>query len=102
MLRSDLCDFSDAYVLFKGTITVTGTNNSSRKNRPSAFKNNAPLTSCISKINTLIDSAEDLDVAMPMFNLTEYSKNYRKTTYGIITEICELMTQMIIIFQSKM
>ena len=80
MLRSDLCDFSDAYVLFKGTITVTGTNNSSRKNRPSAFKNNAPLTSCISKINTLIDSAEDLDVAMPMFNLTEYSKNYRKTT----------------------
>ena len=45
-----------------------------------AFKNNAPLISCISKIsNTLIDDAKDLDVVMSMYNLIEYSKNYSKT-----------------------
>ena len=61
-------------------ITVTGTTSKSKKNRPLAFKNNAPFISCISKINnTVIDNAEDLDV-MPMYNLIEYSKNYRKTT----------------------
>ena len=55
-------------------------NNSSRKNRSLAFENNAPFTNCISKINNvLIDNAEDLDVVMPMYNLIEYSKNYRKT-----------------------
>ena len=81
MLGSDLCDFSYAYIVVKGTITATGESNSSRKNRPLAFKNNAPSTSCISKINnTLIDNAEALDAAMPMYNLLEYSKNYRKTT----------------------
>ena len=79
MLRSGLCNFSNAYIVFKGTIT--GTNNRSRKNRPLAFKNNAPFISCISKINNmLIDNAQDLDIAMPMYNLIEYSKNYRKTT----------------------
>ena len=81
MLRSDLCDFSDAYIVVKGTITATATDSKIRKNRPLAFKNNASFISCISKINnTLIDNAEDLDVAMPMYNLIEYSKNYRKTT----------------------
>ena len=56
-------------------------NNSSRKNRSLAFENNAPFTNCISKINNvLIDNAEDLDIVMPMYNLLEYSKNYRKTT----------------------
>ena len=45
------------------------------------FKNNAPFISCISKINGVkIDNAEDLDVVMPMYNLLEYSKDYRKTT----------------------
>ena len=84
MLRSDLCDFSDAYIVVKATITVTGINNRSRKNRPLAFKNNAPFISCISKINiTLIDNAEDLDVAMPMYNLIENSKKYRKTTRSL-------------------
>ena len=80
MLRSDLCDFSDAYIVVKATITVTGINNRSRKNRPLAFKNNASFISCISKINNmLIDNAQDLDIAMPMYNLIEYSKNYGKT-----------------------
>ena len=80
MLRSDLCDYSDAYIVVKGTITVTDPNNANY-DKKLAFKNNAPFTSCISKINnTLIDNAEDLDIVMPMYNLLEYSKNYRKTT----------------------
>ena len=84
MLRSDLCDFSDAYIVVKGTITLTKTNAGgiiNIRNRFLAFKNKAPFTNCISKIsNILIDNAEDLDVAMPMHNLLEYIKNYRKTT----------------------
>ena len=84
MLRSDLCDFSDAYIVVKGVITVTKTNGRDFidiRNRFLAFKNNAPFTNCISKINNvLIDNAEDLDVVMSMYNLIEYSKNYKKTT----------------------
>ena len=81
MLRSNLCDFSDAYIAVKGTITVAGGSNSCRKNRPLAFKNNAPFIGCILKINnTLINNAEDLDVVMPMYNLIEYIKSYRNTT----------------------
>ena len=80
MLRSDLCDFSDAYIVVKGTITVTNPDNAKR-NKSVAFQNNAPFLNCISKINGIkIDNAEDLDVVMPMYNLLEYSKNYRKTT----------------------
>ena len=80
MLRSDLCDFSDAYIVVKGIITVTNPNNAKR-NKAVAFKNNAPFINCISKINGVkIDNAEDLDVVMPMYNLLEYSKNYKKTT----------------------
>ena len=80
MLRSDLCDFSDAYIVVKGIITVTDPNNAKR-NKEITFKNNAPFINCIAKINGIkIDNAEDLDVVMPMYNLLEYSKNYRKTT----------------------
>ena len=50
MLQSDLCDYSDAYIVVKGTITVTGANNRDRKNRSLAFKNNLPFISCISKM----------------------------------------------------
>ena len=80
MLRSNLCDYSDAYIVVKGTITVTRPN-SVLYDKKLAFKNNAPFTSCISKINnTLIDNAEDLDIVMLMYNLREYSKSFRKTT----------------------
>ena len=80
MLRSDLCDFSDAYIIVKGDITVTNSNNAKR-NTAVVFKNNAPFINCISKINGIkIDNTEDLDVVMPMYNLLEYSKNCRKTT----------------------
>ena len=84
MLRSDLCDFSDAYIVVKGDITLTKTNGRGIidiRKRFLAFKSNAPFTNCISKINNvLIGNAEDLDIVMPMYNLLEYSKNYRKTT----------------------
>ena len=80
MLRSDSCDFSDAYIFVKGTITIVRPNNAKR-NKSVAFKNNALFINCISKINDVkIDNAEDLDVLMPMYNLLEYYKNYRKTT----------------------
>ena len=80
MLKSDLCNFSDAYIVIKGDITV-GAPNNAKRNRAVTFKNNAPFINCISKINGVkIDNAEDLDVVMPMYNLLEYSKNYRKTT----------------------
>ena len=80
MLRSNLCDYSDAYILVKGTITVTGNHPRDRQNRPFILKNNAPFISCITRINgELIEDADDLDIVMPMYNLLEYSKNYRKT-----------------------
>ena len=67
MLQSDLFDYSDAYVVVKGKITVTVANNRDRKNRSLAFKKNDPFIACISKINNvLMDNAKDLDVAMPM------------------------------------
>ena len=84
MLRSDLCDYSHAYIVVKGDIVLTKAIRRRPidiRNRFLAFKNNAPFTNCISKINNvLMDNAEDLDVVMPMYNLLEYSKNYRKTT----------------------
>ena len=80
MLRYDLCDYSDAYIVVKGNITVTNPDGAKR-NKAVAFKNNAPFINCIWKsIGVKIDNAEDLDVVMPMHNLLEYSKNYRKTT----------------------
>ena len=80
MLRSDLCAFSDAYIVVKGVIPVTYPNNAKR-HKAVTFKNNAPFINCISKIiGVKIDNAEDLDVVMPMYNLVEYSKNYRQTT----------------------
>ena len=83
LLRSDLCDYSDAYIVAKGDITLTKTNGRGIidiRNRFLAFKNNVPFTNCISKINNgLIDNAKDLNIVMPMYNLLEYSKNYRKT-----------------------
>ena len=79
MLRSDLCDFSDVYIVVKGDITFTELDNAKR-NKNVAFKNNASFINYILKINGVqIDNAEDLDVVMPMYNLLEYSKNYRRT-----------------------
>ena len=79
ILRSDSCDYNDAYIVVKGTITVTDPN-AVAYDKKLAFKNNAPFIGCISKINnTLVDNVEDLDIVMPMYNLLEYSKNHRST-----------------------
>ena len=87
MLRSNLCDYSDAYIFVKGIITVTapGVNNNAdnirdKRNRPLILKNNAPFASCITRITgKLIEDTDDLDIVMSMYNLLDYSKNYRKT-----------------------
>ena len=87
MLKSSRCDSADAYILVKGTITITGAGDDAaarradERNKGLIFKNCAPFTKCISKIsNTEIDNAQDTDIVMPMYNLTEYSHNYSKTS----------------------
>ena len=80
MLRSDLCNFRDAYIAEKGVIAVTNPDDSKRNKVVASFKINAPFINCISKIyGVQTDNAENLDVVMPMLNLFDYSKNYRKT-----------------------
>ena len=83
MLRSDLCDYIDAYITVEGTITFADPNDANYKKRL-AFKNNAPFIFCISKINnTFTENAEDLDIVMPMYNLIEYSNNNSKTSKNL-------------------
>ena len=66
MLRSDLCDYNDTYIVEKERISVRG-NNAAKRSQKLAFKNNALFTSCLSKINkTFVDNAEDFDIVMPM------------------------------------
>ena len=85
MLRSDLCDFSDAHIVVKGNITLEGANAANKNNKNVTFRNNAPFINCISKINgSKIDNAEDLDVVMPMYNLLKYSKNYKKNNRNLV------------------
>ena len=81
MLRSDLCDYSDAYIVVKGDITLKKNRKGfiDIRNKFLAFRNNAPFTNCIPKINkVLIVNAEDIDIVMPTYNLLEYSKNYQR------------------------
>ena len=80
LLRSDLCDFGDAYIVVKRNIFVAEPDEAIRK-KSVAFRNNAPFINCISKmIGIHLDNAEDLDHVMAMYNLLEYSKNYKRTT----------------------
>ena len=93
MLKSSLCDYSDAYILVNGTISVNNTaaegaaaNNTNKK---VIFKNCAPFTNFISEINnTQIDNAKDIDIVMPMYNLIEYSDNYAKAI-GSLWQYCK-------------
>ena len=92
MVKSSLCDYCDAYILVKGTISVKNTaagdaiNNADRK---VIFKNCAPFTNCIREINnTQIDNAKDFHIVIPMYNLIEYSDNYAKTT-GSLWQYCK-------------
>ena len=77
MLRSDLCDYSDAYAFVKGIINIKITANTDIDWRDVAFKINASFRSCIGKINsTLAENAEDLNIVIPMYNVLEYSQTY--------------------------
>ena len=85
-LKSSLCDYSDAYILVKGEIKITGEGDDAaarqedERHKGVTFKNCALFTKCISEINnTQIDNAKDIDIVMAMYNLIEYSDNYSKT-----------------------
>ena len=84
MLRSDLCDYSDAYIVVKGRISVTGTDTANRRNKKLTLKKSAPFISFTSKINnTFIGNAEDLNIVVSMYNLLGYSDNYSITSGNI-------------------
>ena len=102
MLKSSLCDYSDAYINVKGTIAITGegadaaARQADERDKGVAFKNCAPLINCISEINnTEVDNAKDIDIIMPMYNLIEYSVNYAKTT-GRLWQYFREMNRMMI------
>ena len=85
-----LCDYADAYILVKRTITITvaGDDDAAKRldegNKGVIFKNCAPFTKCISRINnTDIDNAQDINIVIPMYNLIEYSDNYSKTSESL-------------------
>ena len=86
MLRSDLCDFSNAYIITEGTITAepNANRNNNGHNNPFVFKNNASFN-WTSKINGVInDTGKGLDVVISMHNLIEYSKNYKKNNIKFV------------------
>ena len=87
MLKSSLCDYSDAYILVKGTITINGVGadaaarQADERDKGVTFKNCASFTNCKSEINnTQVDNAKHIDIVMSMYNLIEYSDNYAKTS----------------------
>ena len=100
MLKSSLSDYSDAYILVKGTITVNNTGTAAAPNKRTTkviFKSCTPFTDCISEINNidiiiLNIEINNIDIIMPMYNLIEYSNNYSKhlEAYGNIVKIYQL------------
>ena len=85
MLRSNLSDYADAYILVKGRIAITGAGDDAaarqadERDKGVTFKICAPFIKCINRINnTEINNAKDIDIVMPMYNLTEYSDNFSK------------------------
>ena len=93
MLTSSLCDYSHVYILVKGNITVNSTaaagDAANNINKKVIFKYCVPFTNYISKINkTEIDNGAYIDIVMPMYNLTEYSDNYSKTS-GSLQQYCK-------------
>ena len=87
MIKSSLCDYSDAHIFVKGQITINGAGDDAaarkkdERNKGVIFRNCAPFINCISEINnTQVDNAKYIDIVMPMYNLIEYSNNYAKTS----------------------
>ena len=80
VIKSNLCDYSNVYIFVIGNKTATGGD----ANTKVAFKNCAPFTKCITHINDEhVDDAENLDITMPMYNLTEYSDDYSDTSESL-------------------
>ena len=97
MLKFSLCDWGNAYILVKGTITVPYTAAAgvdvNNVNEKVIFKSCAPFINCISEINnTQVGNAKDIDTIMPMYNSIEYSDNYSKTS-GSLWQYCKDMLQ---------
>ena len=93
MLKSNLWDYSDAYIFVKGTVTVNNTTvgdaDANNTNKKVIFKNCAPFTNCISGINNAqVNNTKNIDSVMPMYNLVEYSDNYSKTS-GRLWQYCQ-------------
>ena len=77
VIKSNLCDYSDAYVLVTIDTTATGGD----ANTKVAFKNCAPFTKWVTHINDKhVDNSDNLNIVMPMYNLIEYSDNYSDTS----------------------
>ena len=84
MLKSSLCDYGDAYLLVKRSITVPNTAavaaDAKNANKKVIFKYCVMFIDCISETNNAqVDNTKDIDIVVPMFNLIEYSENYSKT-----------------------
>ena len=81
MLKSSLCDYSDAYILVKGRITITRAGDDSATRRADERDKGVALKHCAPEINnTQVDNAKDIDIVMPMYDLIEYSYNYAKAS----------------------
>ena len=87
ILRSSLCDYSDAYILVEGKIKITGggenaaAKQADERDQSVAFKTCPPFANCMSEFNkTQEDNAKVTDIVMPMYNLIEYSGNYANTS----------------------
>ena len=90
VIRSNLYDYTDAYILVKVTITVSNTAaaGAAVNNKKVIFKNCAPFTNCITQINnTQVDHAEDIDIVMTMYNLIEHSDAYSEIIWKFIAKL---------------
>ena len=90
MLKSSLCDYSDAYIIVKGTITINGVGadaaarQADERDKGVIFKNFAPVINCLSETNNMqIGNSKDIDIVIPMYNLIEYCDNYAKTSRSL-------------------
>ena len=101
MLRSNSCDYADTYILVNRRITITGAGDDGaarrayERDKGVTFENCAPFTKCISRVNnTDIDTAQDINIVMPMYNLIEYSDNYSKhlEVYANTTKTNQMIT----------
>ena len=86
MLKSSLCDYSHAYILLKGRITITEAGDdpvarqADERDKGVVFKNRAPFINCKREISYTEIDAKDIVVVTPMYNLIEYGDNYSKTS----------------------